>query len=139
MVYALDTNIVINYLRNEPNVRLHFSNAIKKGDDIVIPRIVNYEIWRGFRIQHVPNKENLYRELIGQTGSATFCNIAEMDVYCWERAEDVYGTLYHKRLTVGEMDILIAALCLENNYTLITNNLKDFANIDGLAIEDWTI
>ena len=43
--------------------------------------------------------------------------------------------LYNK---VGDADILIAAFCLENDYTLVTNNTKDFVNIKGLLINDWT-
>ncbi len=53
------------------------------------------------------------------------------------RAEKVYAELYQKHLTTGELDILIAAFCLENNCTLVTNNTKHFRDIDGLMIEDW--
>ena len=135
MTYALDTNIVIHYLRNEPNVREHFNKTILRGDNIVIPKIAHYEIRRGFRIQGAPNKEKLYDELIGITG---YCAIAEPDGNCWERAEQVYADLYHKRFTVGELDILIAALCLENDFVLVTSNVKDFENIEGLNVENWT-
>ena len=61
-----------------------------------------------------------------------------MDTYSWARAEPVYADLYRKGLTVGEMDILIAAFCLENNFTLVTNNVRHFEVIGGLKIEDWT-
>lgn len=133
MIFALDTNIVINYLRNEPNVHQQFNSAVMRGNDIVIPKIVDYEIKRGFRILHAPNKEKAYNLLV----AGGFCDIAEMNVYCWERAEHVYEELYRKGFTVGEMDILIAAICLENNYTLVTNNVKHFKDIDGLIIENW--
>ena len=133
MVYALDTNIVINYLRDEPNIHQNFNDAVMRGDDLVVPEIVNYEIRRGFRIISAPKKEAAYKVLVGPG----FCDIAEMDVNCWERAEYVYLDLYNKRLTVGEMDILIAAICIEYGYTLVTNNTKDFENIDGLKLVNW--
>jgi len=50
----------------------------------------------------------------------------------------VYAELYNKRLTVGENDIQIAAFCMHNNYTLVTNNTDDFKNITGLKFVDWT-
>jgi len=50
----------------------------------------------------------------------------------------VYKELYHKGFTVGELDILIAAFCLIHDLTLVTNNTKDFENINGLIIVDWT-
>jgi len=134
MTYALDTNIVINYLRNEPNIHKHFNNAILCGEKIVIPKIVDYEIRRGFRILNAPNKEKAYKILIGESN---FCGIAEMNFYCWKRAEHVYEELYRKGFTIGEMDILIASICLENDYTLITNNVKHFKDVDGLNIENW--
>ena len=134
MIYALDTNIVIHYLREEANVRRHFKNAVENGAGIVIPRVVHYELKRGFAVQSAPAKERLYDGLVGEIG---LCDIVDMDSNCWERAEQIYAELYQKHLTVDELDILIASFCLENNCTLVTNNVKDFENIDGLTIEDW--
>jgi tRNA(fMet)-specific endonuclease VapC len=39
---------------------------------------------------------------------------------------------------VGDFDIMIAAIALANNLTLVTNNIKDFANIKDLKLEDWS-
>ncbi|MDR1205412.1 MAG: PIN domain-containing protein [Peptococcaceae bacterium] len=135
MVYALDTNIIISYLRNMPNVRRNFNNAVMRGDDLVIPKVVNYEVRRGFRILYAPKKEAAYKVLTEPEGC---CDVSEMDVCSWERAEQVYADIYRKGLTIGEMDILIAAFCLENNCTLVTHNIRHFECIDGLQIEDWT-
>ena len=136
MTYALDTNIVIHYLRNRQEVRENFRNAITRKDNIVVPKIVHYEISRGFRISHAPNKERTYQLFVG---ASNYCSLAEMDARSWERAELVYTELYRKGFTVGELDILIAALCLENNYVLVTDNAKDFQNINGLIIENWVM
>jgi predicted nucleic acid-binding protein len=134
MVYALDTNIVIRYLRNDVSVRQGFNDAVVRGDNFVVTRVVHYEMMRGFHILNAPNKELAYNVLIGPLG---FCNIAEMDLYCWERAEHIYAELYRKGFTIGETDILIASICLENNYTLVTDNVKHFKDIDGLQWENW--
>jgi len=103
------------------------------GNDIVIPIFVDYEMSRGFRIHHAPSVESSYNAL-AQSG---YSRIAEMDGNCWKRAVLIYEELYHKRLTVGELDILIAAICHENNYTLVTDNEKHFKDIDGLNYENW--
>ena len=55
----------------------------------------------------------------------------------WRRAANLYSDLRHKGFTVGDADILIAAFCLENGYTLVTNNTKDFVHIDELMLVDW--
>ena len=134
MIFALDTNIVIRYLRKDNSVLRNFDTAVTRGDDLVIPKVVDYEIQRGFRIMSAPRKEVAYNVMTRQDGC---CNIAEMDVYSWKIAEQVYADLYRKGFSVGELDILIAAFCLEKGYTLVTNNTKHFENIDGLNIEDW--
>jgi tRNA(fMet)-specific endonuclease VapC len=136
MKYALDTNIVIRYLRYEPNVLQNFDNAIMNGDSIIIPKVVDYEIKRGFRVLHAPGKEAAYAVLT-ETGGC--CDVAEMDVDSWMRAEQIYTNLYRKRFTIGELDILIAAFCFEREYTLVTNNTRDFEKIEGLSIVDWTV
>ena len=135
MTYALDTNIVIRYLRHDPDVRRKLHDSVMSGDDLIIPKIVHYEIKRGFRILHAPSKEKAYGIFVGLDGC---CDIAEIDEPSWERAESVYAALYRKGLTIGELDILIAAFCLDKGYTLITNNTKHFEVVDGLSIEDWS-
>jgi len=132
MVYALDTNIVVHYLREEENVRRNFKNAVMLENEIVLPRPVDYELRRGFRVYPAPKKQALYEVLTEQ------CVAASMGENSWKQAERIWEELYNKRLTVGELDILIAAVCLVHGYTLVTNNTKDFENIEGLRLEDWT-
>jgi predicted nucleic acid-binding protein len=33
--------------------------------------------------------------------------------------------------------ILIAAYCIQNNYILVSNNVKHFNNIGNLRVENW--
>lgn len=135
MTYALDTNILIQYLRNNQNVKQRFDDAVMNGDSIVIPKIVDYEIKRGFRLVDAPRKKDAYEILVSSQG---YCSIIDMNAECWLRAEIVYEELYRKGFTVGELDILIATICLENNFTLVTNNIKHFDCIGGLVLADWS-
>ena len=132
MKYVLDTNILVHYLRNEPNVQRNLDNAIMRKSKLIIPKAVDYELRRGFCIYPAPGKEAYYDLLIEQ------CTIANFGLDTWDTAIRIYADLYAKRLTVGEIDILIAAFCLVNDGNLITNNINDFKNIDGLKIIDWT-
>lgn len=53
----------------------------------------------------------------------------------------VYGALRAKLATrgtpVGPNDLLIAAHALSENLTLVTDNHRKFARIDGLALANW--
>ena len=42
------------------------------------------------------------------------------------------------KLNVGRLDLRIAAIVLENQGVLITRNVRDFARVPGLVLEDWT-
>ena len=133
MIYALDTNIIIHYLKKTPKVLQNFNTAVIRNSNFVIPKVVDYELRRGFSIYPSPAKEAVCDALTHQG----FCDIEEMGAALWDRAIEVYTNLYTKRFTVNEIDILIAAACIENGYTLITNNVDDFKNIDNLIFEDW--
>ena len=54
-----------------------------------------------------------------------------------ECAAVIYADLRKNGFTVNDADILIAAFCIVNNYTLITDNTKDFVNISGLKFISW--
>ena len=133
MPFALDTNVVVRYLHNDRHVVEHIENALLQGHALVIPKMVDYEIRRGFRIKPSPKRESSYYALLEG------CVVADIDSDTWEYASAIYALHYHRRHTVSEMDILIAALCQQNAYTLVTNNAKDFADIDRLEIADWTL
>jgi predicted nucleic acid-binding protein len=40
-------------------------------------------------------------------------------------------------MSVGELDVIIAATAIVNNLTLVTHNTKDFERITGLTLADW--
>jgi tRNA(fMet)-specific endonuclease VapC len=52
-----------------------------------------------------------------------------------EKAARAYARVPFKR---GKLDRLIAAHALALDIVLITNNRRDFADVDGLKTEDWT-
>jgi len=60
-----------------------------------------------------------------------------MPVEVWDKAADIYISLKQKGQLIRDADILIAAYCLVNNYTLVTRNENDFNRINGLDYVDW--
>jgi tRNA(fMet)-specific endonuclease VapC len=51
----------------------------------------------------------------------------------------VRGTLLQQGITVSRMDLMIAAVALVHNLTLVTHNTADYQNIPGLRLDDWLI
>ena len=130
---ALDTNTIIRLLREEPQTCRKFDNAVERGDEIIIPPLVHYEIRRGFLCKPAPKREKLYEILIGQYP------VGEMNAEILECGAVIYANLYHAMKTVDDTDLLIAAFCMDGEYTLVTNNKKHFDVIPGLKVVDWAV
>lgn len=60
-----------------------------------------------------------------------------------DHAAESYGViravLEKKGTPISSNDLLIAAIALANNLTLITHNIREFSRVDGLVIEDWEL
>lgn len=131
MQYALDTNTIIHLLHGTEKVRKARDAALKQGVRLIIPPFVNYEILRGFLCHSAPKREAIYSKMRDNYA------IGEMTTVIWEKAAQIYSELYAKRFTVKDADIIIAAFCMVNGCTLVTNNTADFKNMNGLQLVDW--
>jgi len=55
-----------------------------------------------------------------------------------EPAMERYKDLRERKVKIKRMDLRIAATALEHGAILVTRNSKDFKQVPGLQIEDWT-
>ena len=131
MTYALDTNIVSFFLKGNELIREKFRKALVNDDTLVIPPIVYYEVKRGFYLNPAPSKEKTF-DLMCKNYA-----IGELNNQCLKHGAKIYADV--KARNPKDADILIAAFCVINNYTLVTNNTKDFEDIEGLSIADWSL
>jgi len=131
MTYAIDTNIIIHLLKDTPSVVLQFDKILVKDIPIIIPPYVDFEIRRGLRYANATAKERAYKRL------CDCCEMGEMRREIWMYAANLYSELRHRKFTVGDADLLIAAFCLVDEHTLVTNNTNDFEKFQKLKIIDW--
>ncbi len=54
-----------------------------------------------------------------------------------EAAAGKFDALRNERVSIGTMDLKIAAIALVNDATLLSSNLIDFRRVPGLRVEDW--
>ena len=135
-VYALDANTISYLLRTEGNVGLNFQREILvEHNSYVIPYIVVYEVKRW--LHDKPTKQ---LKLFSQKFDVFFSAVEEdaaMESDVWDTASQIYIKLKQNGQLIGDADILIAAYCIANGYTLVTKNIRDFSRIDGLKYVDW--
>ena len=53
-------------------------------------------------------------------------------------AQDCFASLRKQRLRLATMDLRIASIALVTDSTLLSRNLRDFRQVPGLVVEDWT-
>ena len=71
-------------------------------------------------------------------GFLTRVNVLEFDSIQARIYAKIRSELNAKNRKIGDMDMLIASCAIAKNFTLVTNNEKDFNTINGLKVENWT-
>jgi predicted nucleic acid-binding protein len=130
--YALDSNIISYFLNKKTNIAIRekMKQERLKGNKLIIPPIAYYESIRGLIYLNATTKLKTFNKLC--SNGIGIINKGILDI-----AVSLYNDLKKKGVTIGDNDILIASYCLKHNLTLITNNIKHFGAIEGLAAENW--
>jgi len=133
MTFLLDTNTCIKYLNGKSqNIRQRLEAS--QPQDIVLCSVVKAELFYGAMKSANPQK-NLAKlqPLVSRFASLPFDDEAA-EVYGRIRADlEKLGT------PIGPNDLLIAAIGLANDVTVVTHNTREFSRVAGLKLEDWEI
>jgi len=133
MKYLLDTNTCIRYINGTSQAVFEHLNAQKEGD-VIVCSVVKAELFYGALRSQKPHKN-----LADQQAFLSLFSSLPFD----DRAAEVYGQirtdLANKGTPIGGNDLMIAAIALTHNLTLITHNTKEFGRVEGLNIMDWEI
>lgn len=130
MRYLLDTNIVSDLVRNpQGKVAQHIR---KVGEaQVCTSIIVAAELRYGAAKKNSPRLSAQLETVLGA-----------LEALAFESPADVEYGLLRTRLEkagrpIGGNDLLIAAQALALGYTMVTDNEKEFARVEGLARQNW--
>ena len=107
----------------------------------VATTIINYEEqmrgWMAYlaKARSLAKQVEAYRRLRNHLDNYRQIPVLDFD----DQAAKVYGELRRARIRIGTLDLKIAAIVISRGATLLTRNKRDFANVPGLRLEDWTI
>jgi tRNA(fMet)-specific endonuclease VapC len=129
--YLLDTNIVTAHLKGHSGVRQRIRDAELAGHPVRLNAVSYYEAKRGLLAIEAHRQlaafERLWREL----------GIVMIDHAVLDRAAELYTALRARGQLIEDADLLIAAMALVHDMTLVTHNTAHFTRITGLQVDDW--
>lgn len=130
MSWLLDTNILSAAIKGHPRVLEHLSAA--QASEILLSVIVLGELETGINKSALPMRN---RQLLGQV-------IADLEVVPVDgSAAQVYGRLRadleRGGTPIGANDLWIAAQAVSGDYTLVTDNQREFERVAGLRWVNW--
>jgi predicted nucleic acid-binding protein len=131
MMYALDTNIISYILRGDKNIKQRWRQEELAGKRSMIPLVAYYEVRRGLLANGATIKMRLFEELCEVFGVYDLTK-ADMNT-----AASIYADRKCRGMMMADSDLLIAAQCVNQGYTLVTHNTQHFEDIEGLQIVDW--
>jgi tRNA(fMet)-specific endonuclease VapC len=136
-LYVLDTDIFQLFQDEHPLVVVRVGATAP--EDLAISVVTVEEQLSGWyaQLRQAKQPERLlwaYRRLAATTRFLSRVQIVDLDVAALQRYEE----LKKNKLKIGSNDLRIAATVLERNAILVTRNLRDFQQVPGLVIEDWS-
>jgi len=137
-LYVLDTDHISLQQRAHPAV-LQRLRALGDDHSVAVTVITVEEQIRG-------RLELIRRHGVSQLQVAAYTALQQTLRYyaTWQvldfsqAAFERYARLRQQRMRVGSQDLRIAAITLANAGILVTRNNRDFAQVPGLTIEDWS-
>ena len=136
--YLFDTDHLTLYDHAHPAVWRHFS--VQPLGSVGISAVTVEESIRGrlavlSRHLNSPLQVQAYARLIDSLQLLQEFPIVAFDA----PSEREYQQLRSQRLRIGSKDLRIASIALVNGLILVTRNQSDFAQVPGLALEDWSV
>jgi tRNA(fMet)-specific endonuclease VapC len=136
-LYVLDTDILQLYQEANPTV-VSRVRAVAPGDRAISVITVEEQLSGWYtQVRQAKDRERLawaYHRLAATVRLLAQVQIVDFDEPAIRRCEQ----LKKLKLKVRKMDLRIAATVLERDAILVTRNVRDFRQVPGLRIEDWS-
>jgi len=127
----LDSDVLSYYFSGDTKIHDKIKETINTGEKIALTVMNVYEILKGFKWRKNETKKIMFEKFLETVP------IFVIDDSVIELATDIYADLRGNGITIGDADILIAAIVIKNDGKLITNNIKHYKDIKKLELINW--
>lgn len=129
MRYLLDANAVVGLLNDRPLNLVRRAREVPIGD-MAIPAIAVHELFYGaFKSRRTPQN-------IAKIEALQF-EIIDFDEDDARQAGEISALLAAQGTPIGPYDVLIAGQAVARNAILVTRNIREFARVPRLQVENW--
>lgn len=129
--YSLDTNIVAAYLKRNPLVMRRMRQAEIQGYPVRLNAVSYYETKRGLLFAGAQKQLAVFERLWQGQG------VVMLDQRGLDKAAELYVDLRATGQLIEDADLLMAAIALVQDVTLVTHNTAHLSRVVGLRLEDW--
>jgi tRNA(fMet)-specific endonuclease VapC len=130
MKYLLDTNIVSVWATRE-NPALLMRLLQTPPSALAICSVVKMELLYGLALKPGLKWANAVRKVLDALTVVAFDEDGAV------QAARLRALLRKQGTPIGHYDLLIASTALANNLIVVTNNMREFSRVPGLAVQDW--
>lgn len=128
--YLLDTNICIYLINRRPAHVFHRFEGLAMGE-VGISSITGAELAYGVAKSDSARNQQALEKFLAPLEVIAF------DATAMHHYGQIRAQLEKQGAPIGPLDTLIAAHALALGCTLVTNNLREFERVPGLASENW--
>ena len=130
MAFLLDSNTVIYFFKNAGQVREHMRQHEDQDFKLCTP--VLWELLTGANKSRDSSTQHARLALF----QARF-ELLPFDLAAARQAAQVRAQLEAQGTPIGAIDTMIAGVALANGLILVTRNVREFARVPGLQIQNW--
>ena len=128
----IDTDILSYFFKGNKKVVSNFEKYFDEYPCINITIVTYYEILSGLHFNKATKKLADFEKF------AKGCKIFNVSKESAELSAKIYANLRQEGTPVDDIDLMIAGIAIKNNFTLVTNNDKDFGKIKTLKTVNWS-
>jgi tRNA(fMet)-specific endonuclease VapC len=133
MIYLLDTNVWVQFLRNRNALVVQRIHAHQPAE-IRVCSVSAAELYYGCLRSASPAAN---RATVDAVLAPYIC--LPFDMAAASEFADIRHHLETLGTPIGPYDMQIAAIARQTGCTVVTHNTSEFSRVPGLAVEDWEV
>jgi tRNA(fMet)-specific endonuclease VapC len=131
MNYLLDSNVCIVFLNGRSD-KLKQQFLAREPDEIALCSVVKAELYFG-----AMKSQNSAKSLLKIEAFFSELISLPFDDESARYYGEIRAGLTANGMIIGNNDMMIAAIALRNDLTLVTHNTREFSRVSGLKLDDW--